>query len=239
MKLNRKDGRIICFVFVILFCLLVSLFSVQIVSSDGCAFTVDYNEHVYLPDQKAVIYWDGTNETMIISTKIKSNNLSDIAWITPIQSSTEPEVKAGNPYIFNEIAEHFREYHGKSRGYDLCFLGIIIFIIAIAMMIIAFIKRKSKIFALILIIAALLLIFVTAITVYIYSSGTLGSQSNGVELIDIKTVDIYDVATLKATNATQLVSWLNTNGFIVPQEAISVLDFYCNQDNQNPDLFDW
>ena len=58
------------------FFLLVASFFLIIVSSPsifangGIFIDIDYDEHVYIPNQKAAIFWDGTNETMILSTKI-------------------------------------------------------------------------------------------------------------------------------------------------------------------------
>lgn len=49
------------------------------------------------------------------------------------------------------------------------------------------------------------------------------------EVIEFKKVDIYDITTLKATNATALVSWLNENGYVVPESTIPILQEYCDQ----------
>jgi len=77
-------------------------------SADGGAFVMpDYHEHVYLPSQKAAIFWDGENETLILSTMIKADDITDIAWVVPIQSKTKPEVEKGNIEIFYDVAELF------------------------------------------------------------------------------------------------------------------------------------
>ncbi|NIO37089.1 DUF2330 domain-containing protein, partial [Candidatus Bathyarchaeota archaeon] len=47
----------------------------------------------------------------------------------------------------------------------------------------------------------------------------------------MKKVDIYDVAILKATNATALVGWLNENGYTVPESAVPVLQEYCDKED--------
>jgi len=77
-------------------------------SADGGAFVMpDYHEHVYLPSQKAAIFWDGENETLILSTRIKADDITDIAWVVPVQSKTKPEVEKGNIEIFYDVAELF------------------------------------------------------------------------------------------------------------------------------------
>ena len=40
---------------------------VSSVLADGC-FVSDYYEHMFSPDQKAIILWEGNTETMIISS---------------------------------------------------------------------------------------------------------------------------------------------------------------------------
>ena len=60
-------------------------------------------------------------------------------------------------------------------------------------------------------------------------SDGLEKQDGGVQVIEEKKVDIYDIAILQATNADVLVNWLNDNGFTTPEEAISTLQYYANQ----------
>ena len=52
-----------------------------------------------------------------------------------------------------------------------------------------------------------------------------------VEVIEESKVDIYDIAILRATNATVLVDWLNENGYETPENAIPVLQYYADQDD--------
>jgi len=63
--------------------------------------------HLYEPAQKAVIYWDGTMEIMVLSSAVKSDNLTDIAWVVPIISTTKPNVTAGNMSVFEELVDFF------------------------------------------------------------------------------------------------------------------------------------
>ena len=54
---------------------------------------------------------------------------------------------------------------------------------------------------------------------YIYIGGMIGAaggEYKSIEVIEIKKVDIYDVAVLQATNASEMVNWLNENEFAVP-----------------------
>ena len=64
--------------------------------------------HLYEPYQKAVINWDGTTETLILASAVKSDNLTDIAWVVPILSSSMPNVTAGNMSVFEDLVEYFK-----------------------------------------------------------------------------------------------------------------------------------
>jgi len=77
--------------------------------ADGGIMPATPYEIVFAPDQKAVIFWDGSTETMILSTKITSENFTDFAWVVPIQSSSKPEVKQADNKIFFELADLFYE----------------------------------------------------------------------------------------------------------------------------------
>jgi len=59
----------------------------------------------------------------------------------------------------------------------------------------------------------------------------LGKSGDEVEVIEIKKVDIYDIAILKATDAGALVTWLNENGYIVPWSGLALLSEYCAQED--------
>lgn len=59
----------------------------------------------------------------------------------------------------------------------------------------------------------------------------LGKSGDEVEVIEIKKVDIYDIAILKATGAEVLVDWLNKNGYVIPTTATPILQEYCAQDD--------
>lgn len=63
--------------------------------------------HLYEPAQKAVISWNGTTEVMILSSAVRTENLTNIAWVVPILSTTKPNVTSGNMSIFEELVEFF------------------------------------------------------------------------------------------------------------------------------------
>lgn len=90
----------------ILISILLFILTMSSVSADGCFFS-PYHEHLSEPFQKAVIYFDGSKETMELSAAVRSENISNFAWVVPIQSYSKPEVSAGNMTLFEDIVEYF------------------------------------------------------------------------------------------------------------------------------------
>jgi len=89
--------------------MLLTTIVTPMVAADGM-FVSDEYSHLYEPYQKAVIYWSGTTETLILSSAVRSDNLSNIAWIVPIISTTMPNVTAGNITVFQDLVDYFKEY---------------------------------------------------------------------------------------------------------------------------------
>ncbi len=158
--------------------LLIAICLLPLTIADGCVFIPDYSE-VYAPSQKAAIFWDGTTETMILSTKISVDNLTNLAWVVPIPSKVKPEVDEGDIQIFYELTDLFNPID-TSKGWGL---GVM--------------------------------------------DG--GMRNQGIQVIETKKVDIYDITILKATDASVLVDWLNENGYNTPETAIPILQDYCDR----------
>ena len=132
----------------------------------GLIMPPDMNEKISLPEQKAVIIWEDGEETLILSTKIQPEEITDIAWIVPIQSVDKPEVDKGNISLFFDVARLFRS---TDRGY---FGGAM----------------------------------------------EATAQAGEVQIFEVKRIDMYFLATIKATDASVLLDWLNTRGFYFPPE---------------------
>ena len=164
--------------------LLIAICLLPLTIADGGMFVPpDYGE-VYAPSQKAAIFWDGTTETMILSTKISVDNLTNLAWVVPIPSKIKPEVDKGDIQIFYELKNLFNP---KKQSYNWDF--------------------------------------------YWGSISASAMAPTGVQVIETKKVDIYDITILKATNASVLVNWLNENGYTTPETAVPVLQDYCDRNN--------
>ncbi|MBD3252551.1 DUF2330 domain-containing protein [Candidatus Pacearchaeota archaeon] len=96
--------------------LIMIIFCLSLVFADGGFFS-DYYYHLNAPNQKAAITWDGKTEEMVILSSVKSDDISNIAWVLPIQSSEKPDVEKSNATIFQELVRFFsvqRNSFGKN-----------------------------------------------------------------------------------------------------------------------------
>jgi len=89
---------------------LIPLMTAPMASADGWHPSAE-QLHLYEPAQKAVIHWDGITEIMVLSSAVRSGNLTDIAWVVPIISTTKPNVTAGNMSVFEELVDFFDNYY--------------------------------------------------------------------------------------------------------------------------------
>ena len=231
-KMGKERFRLFAVILVLL-TICFTFFSSQTVPADGGIF-IDFGEHIYLPSQKAAIFWDGINETLIISTKINSSELTNMAWVTPVQSYVTPQVNEGDIEVFNDIAYSFAEDTGGSLFLDngIFFMFFILCIIGVGIIISVFFLKKVRVSYVLIILFILIIGASFSFLLYIYPFGLMaGSSYEDVELLEMKTVDFYDVVILKATNATNLISWLEDNKFNVPEDSIPILQEYCDQDD--------
>lgn len=79
------------------------------VRADG-AFFSDRTAHLYEPEQKAVIFWDGVNQSMVLSTRVNTDSISELprlAWLIPTPSAAPPVVSITDFGIFETFVRHF------------------------------------------------------------------------------------------------------------------------------------
>jgi len=78
--------------------------------ADG-AFFSNMVKHLYEPEQKAVIHWDGERESMILSARVHGKNikeLSRMAWVIPLESMDKPEVTPSDIDVFRTLVSFFK-----------------------------------------------------------------------------------------------------------------------------------
>lgn len=162
---------------------LLSILKVSLTLADG-VFMSSEQYHLYSPEQKSIIAWDGKTEQMILASKVQADQISNMVWIIPIQSWIKPDVQKSDFSVFKSLITYFGE---KERGSQT--LG---------------------------------------------RDGTIRkNEMEGVEIIETRKVDIYDVTILKATSADDLFQWLNTNGYQVAEDIKPIIEKYI----QRPSMY--
>ncbi len=155
---------------------LLLLLTASLALADGI-FVSSEQFHLYSPEQKAIITWDGKTEQMVLASKVRTDRISNMAWIIPIQSQIKPEVQKSGFAIFKDLISYFGE---KEQGAHV--LGW---------------------------------------------DQTIGKNAmEGVEVIETKKVDIYDIVILRATSANDLFQWLNANGYQLSEGAKPIIEKY-------------
>ena len=107
---KMKKNRFVKIMSTALLIIIIPFMCTPLANADGWHPSAE-QLHLYEPAQKAVISWDGTTQIMYLSSAVKSDNLTDIAWVVPITSTTKPEVSAGNMTVFEELVDYFDEYY--------------------------------------------------------------------------------------------------------------------------------
>jgi len=90
----------------LIYFLIVSVLPTSIIADGG--FVSDGKSDFFASSQNFVITWDQNKEILILSTKVKSENLSNFGWIIPIKTNTKPEVELGNVSIFYDLNKYFQ-----------------------------------------------------------------------------------------------------------------------------------
>lgn len=88
--------------------LFVILFFGFVFADGSILMPPDYSEKVYMPEQKAVIIWDGEEEQLILESKVSVENISDMAWLIPVESNTKPIVEEADEEIFYALSDLFK-----------------------------------------------------------------------------------------------------------------------------------
>ena len=98
---------------------LVALIFVPVLALADGGIIPDYYIHVFEPEQKAIITWEGTIETMLLSTRFTADGLGNMAWIVPIQSSTKPVVTASDMTVFRDFVNYFTPPRTYNPGFGV------------------------------------------------------------------------------------------------------------------------
>jgi len=208
----------------------------------GITISVDSSkveEQITIPSQQAIIFWDGQEETLLLSTGIKIAEMNDLAWIIPVFSKTKPVVGEADVEIFQQVPYLFSEIkidRTEEILSPIFFLFILIILSFFIYRIIVYMKRKGrKGLTKGIIVSVLILFSFLLLSIVFVSFPRVGSSLNAeikpLEVLEVKKVGIYDLVILKSTNVHFMVNWLKENGYKVSEKTLPVLEDYCKEPN--------
>lgn len=171
-----------------------------------------------IPDQDAMIVWNGGVETLAIETRFVSSG-RDFAWVVPLPA--KPEISPGSAGMFPTLrALCAPDVVRSTTPFFPLFTAITIFLL-IAMVVTA---GSAKRFA----IAMALLVPLTCL-VLMPSLGRVrggGEPGPAVEILDRGIIGSYEVTTVASTDPSALAAWLKDNGFTIAPGAQPVIADY-------------
>ena len=191
---------------------------------DGCFIPPTALANVQIPDQRALIHFDGATETLVIDTSFKGEG-TNFAWIVPVPSS--PKVQIATTGLFPTLQTILQPevIHNVPRIYWLVIIaGVFVFHLLWKL-------RRSgpgsvtevmSLWAVVLLLCALLL----------PAFGTAGAGSvpiGGVKVVERKRVGVYDTAVLSSQDGMAVLQWLSKNGFVTPTKIIPAIRTYAKQ----------
>ena len=203
-----------------LFCLLMAP---PWLRGDGCFIPPTAFAKVQSPDQRALIHFDQGTETLVIDTAFKGDG-TNFAWIVPVPSA--PKVGVATPGLFPTLQTIFQPkiiHYVPHVYWGAVLVGAFIFSILWTL------RRGGSIFLGVLLIWLLGLFLFGGLLPAASLAGPRASPTGQVNVIERKTVGIYDTAVLSSRDGGALLDWLDKNGFVTPTNYILAIRAYAQE----------
>ncbi|MFO0834710.1 MAG: DUF2330 domain-containing protein [Phycisphaerales bacterium] len=186
--------------------------------ADGGVF-LHVDTRANLPDQQAmIVYLDGT-ETLAIETRARAAG-DEIAWVVPLPAI--PEVSPATTGTIPTLRAACAPRRMDVPGQFAFALGWLL-MAALCMFTSKGTERRGAYVA-----CAFLLFFVGCLLLPTLGKARGGSD-DGVSIASRSIVGSYEVTTINPEGGDLIASWLNTNGFKTPADAIPVLEQYAKE----------
>ena len=219
----------------LLFC---SLFLVVSVWADGKIFVPDV-EPPHLPYQRAILLFQNETETLLLQTQFVRTNedtISTMGWIVPVPSVPKISILSSDlgSTLFHSLA--FQTHPKRiSISSIAMFCILILWIVSLILAVIfslPFLIPKEKSFLhkfephkeKILFLTSFLLIL--AVPFYFFLPMFSHARALDVEVLDSKSIGIYDVQVIRAQKTQDLIQWLQQHSFRYTQADQDVFRHY-------------
>lgn len=192
--------------------------------ADGKAFSVSARPPT-MPDQRAMIVWDGSVETLLIDTTIEGAD-GAAAWVVPVPGAPEVfEVEAGLFPTLQVVMQPrlLDSRNGATAAVILCWMALIILGAAAARC-----RGGLGCFAL----SFVLVLGVLGVGLLMPALGTprglgpVSTPGDASVVVSRERVGLYEVAVLQSDEAGGIAEWLDSAGFQVDAAAREAIAEY-------------
>ncbi len=173
-----------------------------------------------MPRQRAIIAWDGAEQRLAIDTAFTGDG-TEFAWLVPLPS--EPEILPATKGMFDTAAVLAAPRIERSDSGGMIFVGALLVIAALGGM-----TLKSSVGR----IALMVVVVVFGFVLFLPALGTargLAGTPMPVEVLSPGTAGVYDTVVLRAKDADELIEWLRSGGYGVPDGVEGVVQDYLDK----------
>lgn len=205
----------------LLFMLIVLAVTPATVSADGKMFSaVGQLSSVTIPDQQALICFDGRVQTLVIDTRFVGEG-TEFAWLVPVPSI--PQIEAATEGLFPTLESLFVPRVMRRPFFDLTGLFIILLIGMAA----GLVANTAREFVAVKVTCCLLALSLVVL-VLLPSLGKAGAlvPRDSVIIHGRSVVGVYDTVVLSGETPEAILSWLSENGFQAPEGIEAVVADY-------------
>jgi hypothetical protein len=197
--------------------------------ADGKAFSVT-SAPPTMPDQRALIVWDGAVETLLIDTTIEGAE-GAAAWVVPVPA--EPEVFEVDRGLFNTVQVAFQP-RVLDRTASLALAAVGLAWIASVILLVARCRASGEKGSL----AgglAIALLGLLVVALFMPALGTARGTGRAPALDDEapvqsrRQVGLYDVAVLQGADASGIAAWLEREGFAIDRASREAIAAYVTE----------
>ncbi|MFH1023314.1 MAG: DUF2330 domain-containing protein [Planctomycetota bacterium] len=178
--------------------------------------------HVEIPEQEALIVFDGKTERLVINTAFENPaETGDFAWVVPLPAV--PNVEAATTGLFPTLRVISRpRVVADSSSKTVWCIGLMLVVLLAGPL-----KPRRKFLVRFLVLFFLyVVVLAVAIPNWLGSSSALVVTNQGVTIHARQNVGAYDTVTISARDSKGLLEWLSGNGFKTSPGAGNVIADY-------------